>query len=437
LAEVVVVGASLGGLATAARLAKLGHSVTVLERGSAPSGLLAQVQHGGLSWDARPFSTTIPAVLRDLFRKSGRPLERYVDLELSTPARRHVFGDGTTLDLPTGSRGGQRDAVSAALGAAAGEAWTRFVDDQADLWTTLRAELLDVPDGVTRLTERKLIRALGAKHALASRVRQALADDRLRELAGYCAIRDASGESSLPGFGTVAPYVERTFGVWRAPGGAADLAQSLMQRMAERSVDVRFNREVARLLTGPAGVCGVALENGSEIPADVVVTAVSPGRVFGHLLEHDATRAAPPLFATGHASPVVTTYLALSPPAPDLPAEVVLHGEPLIAVHPSGAPSADAAPWTVVAYGPLRHDLLDTMAERGLDVRPGVIARHRAAPRDVTPTWSGPRDAAERARFAHPLPGLQCLGTGLVLGQTIPYVAWQAAHVADRIGKAS
>ena len=150
MADVAVVGAGLGGLATAARLAKLGHQVTVFERGDTPGGLLRIVRQEGLTWDATPMQTTVPAVLRDLFRKSGRPLERYVDLQLTTPARRHVFADGTRLDLPTGSRGAQLDAVSDALGEAAGAAWTRFVDDQADVWAFLRSEVLDPPAGVRR-----------------------------------------------------------------------------------------------------------------------------------------------------------------------------------------------------------------------------------------------------------------------------------------------
>jgi hypothetical protein len=48
--------------------------------------------------------------------------------------------------------------------------------------------------------------------------------------------------------------------------------------------------------------------------------------------------------------------------------------------------------------------------------------------------WEGARTATARAALASPMPGLLCLGTGLVLGSSIPYVAWQAAHVAEIIG---
>jgi phytoene dehydrogenase-like protein len=441
LAEVVVVGADLGGLATAARLAKLGHSVTVVERGDAPGGLLAQVEHAGFTWDATPFSTTIPAVLRDLFRKSGRPLERYLDLELSTPARRHVFADGTTLDLPTGSRGGQLDAVTETLGSAAGEAWTRFVDGRADLWTTVRSSLLDPPDGVSRLSDRRLSRTLGAKQSLDSLLGKAFDDVRLRDLASYPVQGNARSHPSMPGFSSVSPYVERLFGVWRAPGGAADLARALIQRMAERSVDVRLGNEVTslRVTTDRANgdrVDGVELAAGAPLRADLVVTSVSPRQVFGRLLDHRVRRAAVPLFATGEPAGPTVSYLALTAQAPALPAEVVLHGDPLVTIH-SNRPSAEApARWTLVTRAASPVDVLDTIAARGIDVRSHLINRLDSSPRPAPVPWTGRRDAAARAAFAHPLPGLHCLGTALVLGGSVPYVAWQAAHVAERLGKA-
>jgi hypothetical protein len=85
-------------------LSKLGHVVTVLERNADAGGAIRRIEHNGYAWDAGPASTTIPAVLRDLFRKSGRPIEQYVDLVMREPARRHVFEDGTSVDQPSGSR---------------------------------------------------------------------------------------------------------------------------------------------------------------------------------------------------------------------------------------------------------------------------------------------------------------------------------------------
>ena len=95
VARVVVVGGGFGGLASAARLAKLGHEVTLLERLDTLGGAVSTVSADGFEWDAGPTSTLLPAVIRDLFRKSGRPVERELELEPLDLVREHWFEDGT------------------------------------------------------------------------------------------------------------------------------------------------------------------------------------------------------------------------------------------------------------------------------------------------------------------------------------------------------
>ncbi len=115
MSRVVVVGGGFGGTAAAARLAKLGHQVTVVERRDRLGGAVGFVEQDGFRWDAGPTSTALPAVLRDLFRKSGRPLERELELVPVEPMREHRFEDGSSVRDAVGqprrpARGGHRGA---------------------------------------------------------------------------------------------------------------------------------------------------------------------------------------------------------------------------------------------------------------------------------------------------------------------------------------
>src|SRR3954462_12041288 len=116
MSRVVVVGGGLGGTAAPARRAKQGHQVTLVERLERLGGSVGYVERDGFRWDAGPTSTALPAVLRDLFRKSGRPLERELELGPVEPAPEHRFADSTVLALPMGSRAAQMTAVEEALG---------------------------------------------------------------------------------------------------------------------------------------------------------------------------------------------------------------------------------------------------------------------------------------------------------------------------------
>jgi len=75
MSRVIVIGAGVGGLAVAARLAVKGHDVLVLEQGQRPGGKLHTHRQDGFAFDTGPSLFTLPAVYRDLFLKTGGALE--------------------------------------------------------------------------------------------------------------------------------------------------------------------------------------------------------------------------------------------------------------------------------------------------------------------------------------------------------------------------
>ena len=95
MARVVVIGAGVGGLAAAARLAAAGHEVTVYERSDTVGGKLgrhvAQTPAGAFRFDTGPSLLTLPQVFADLFEATGAKLDEYVDLVPLDPIVRHVF----------------------------------------------------------------------------------------------------------------------------------------------------------------------------------------------------------------------------------------------------------------------------------------------------------------------------------------------------------
>ena len=108
---VVVIGGSLAGLAAAARLAKTGHAVELFEQTDRLGGRWApRTLPTGTVVDDAPAVLGFPAPWRDLFRKSGRPLEAELarlgyELAPADPAL-VVFADGTELSWPA-DRSGQ------------------------------------------------------------------------------------------------------------------------------------------------------------------------------------------------------------------------------------------------------------------------------------------------------------------------------------------
>src|SRR3954454_8695800 len=369
MSRVVVVGGGFGGRAAAARLAKLGHRVTVVERRDRLGGAVGFVERDGFRWDSGPTSTALPAVLRDLFRKSGRPLERELDLVAVEPMREHRWEDGTVLATPAGSRSAQQEAVDAALGPGTGTRWVDYVHGFADTWDVLRRGYLERPyspdsaDGSTR-------RLLRTRTSLHTTLAKTFKDERLRDLAMLQTELDGHDARDVPAWMGMWAYVEQNFGIWTVPGGMGRLAEAMTRRLDERGGRVLLGTPVTDVRVEEGRVVGLDTASGS-LDADVVVCAVDM---------RGLPTLAPYVERTMPALPPVVSHLGLVGDVPSLPAEVVLHGEALLVVRTTGTAPPGSHAWTVLGRGRLSEDLLVALARKGIDVREQVEVRVDRSP---------------------------------------------------------
>ena len=433
MARVVVVGGGFGGTAAAARLAKQGHAVTVVERRGRLGGAVGFVERDGFRWDAGPTSTALPAVLRDLFRKSGRPLERELELVPVEPAREHRFVDGSVLAMPTGSRSAQLEAVAAALGQGLGRQWVEHVHGYAETWDVLRRGYLERPWSPEHGGD-ELRKTLLTRTTLHKAVKGSLADERLREVALLPARLDGHDPRNVPAWVGMWSYLEQNFGVWTVPGGMGALAGLLTKRLTERRVEVLLGTTATDLRVERGRVVAVETDAG-PLDADVVVVAVDP-RVLPVLAPH--------VVRTMPAMPPVVSHLGLTGEAPALPHEVVLHGDPLLVVRTNGTAPDGSAAWTVLARGRLAEDVTLALARRGLDVRGALVTRVDRSPRDQAEElagsaygvlWQG-RATIRRKAEAAPYEGIVTAGAHAAAGAGLPFVGLSAAVAAERVGPA-
>ena len=437
MARVVVIGGGFGGMAAGARLAKLGHDVTLLERSVRLGGALSTVELDGFAWDAGPTSTLLPAVVRDLFRKSGRPLEREVDLQPLDLVREHRFADGSSLRLPGGSRAAQLDAFDA-LGPGLGRQWVDHVASYAEAWELLRKDWYERPFDAD-VAPRELTALLARRESLAKRLRRAFGDERLRLAAGHRLVMDGHDLRDVPAFAGVDVYLEQRFGAWTVPGGLAALGTAMADRLELRGVTVLTGTTATDLVVRDGRVVAVQVAAG-EVDADHVVVAVDPRRL---------PALAPYVARTVPAFPPVVCHVGLEDvpgrELPDLPHEVVLHGDPLLVVRTGGRAPGGGAAWTVLARGRVAEDVLTALARHRIDVRRRVVARVDRSPRDLVEAWGGsphgmlwqgPRTARTRWGPRTPVAGVLAAGAHATTGSGLPFAGLTAAVVADVVGRA-
>src|SRR5690349_7162867 len=299
-------------MAAAARLAKLGHEVTLLERADHPGGALTTLEHGDFAWDAGPTYTLLPAVVRDLFRKSGRPIERELELVPLDCIREHRFADGSSVVVPSG-RAAQLAAFDG-LGRGVGQRWVDHVASYADYWEVLRRGYLEnpwTPDDLPR----DLAARLDSRQMLFKRLKKTFKDERLRLVAGHPFVAEGHDLRNVPAWAGSTAYVEQRFGAWTVEGGMARLGTALTDRLTTRKVTALTGTKATDLVVREGRVVAVETTAGS-LDADVVVCAIDP-------------RGLPALAAyvarTMPAIPPVVAHLGLEGDLPQLPHELVLH----------------------------------------------------------------------------------------------------------------
>jgi phytoene dehydrogenase-like protein len=430
--RIVVIGGGFGGMASAARLAKLGHDVTVLERSPVLGGALQSISADGFTWDAGPTTTLLPAVIRDLFRKSGRPLEREVELQPLELIREHRFEDRTVLRLPGGSRAGQIAAFDE-LGDLGGS-WSAYVDAHSETWEVLRRGYLERPWDPA-LSPRELTDLLGSREMLHRRLRRVFKDERLRLVASHPFVIDGHDLRNVPVWMGVTAYLEQTFGAWTVPGGLSALGTALAERLETRQVAVERNTSALDIVLRDGRAVGVRTAD-ADLDADAVVCAIDPRRLPALAgLVHRTMPAIPPVVA----------HVGLAGDVPDLPHEVVLHGDPMLVVRTGGAAPDGGAAWTILGRGRLAEDVLRALARHKVDIRSHVVSRIDRSPRDLVDAWGGSplgvlwqgrATVRDRLGPTTPIPGVYAAGAHATPGSGLPFVGLSAALVAQAIGPA-
>jgi phytoene desaturase len=486
VSRVVVIGAGVGGLASAARLSALGHDVTVCEAAGRIGGKLGTFSLQGFSFDTGPSLVTMPDVFRELFATTGDPLESVLTLIPVEPVAHYRFADGTELDssadLTTFC-----DNLDAALGEGSGDDWRRFMQRAERIWDATHGPFLESPlSGMRSLLRQaykvgdlatiapwKTLRSLGKQH---------LRDPRLRMFLDRYATYTGSDPRKAPAALAVIPYVEQAFGAWYVEGGLHRLGQAIAGRATERGARILIDTAVTTISTSGGKVDGVVLADGSRLPADIVVANADASAVYGELLEHKETtsirarlaRTTPSLsgfvilLGLRGRTEALAHHTVLFPEAYDAEFDAVFGGklaaDPTVYVSappdPAVVPTGDEA-WFVLVNaarnGPVDWDaeaasyadrVIELLAQRGLDVRDRIVVREVRSPADLermtrSPGGSiygtssnGPLAAFLRPANASPVRGLYLVGGSSHPGGGLPLVTLSAKIVAGMVGPA-
>ena len=95
----IVIGAGIGGIATAGRLARHGYEVTVVEKNAHGGGRCDQIVKDGHRFDVGPTLFLMPEIFEETYAALGEKMSDHLDLKRIDPTYKVHFDDGLQLEL--------------------------------------------------------------------------------------------------------------------------------------------------------------------------------------------------------------------------------------------------------------------------------------------------------------------------------------------------
>lgn len=288
--KVAIIGAGLGGLATASRLANKGFEVHLFEQNSYPGGKASEFIKDGFRFDKGPSLLTMPYVIEDLFKDCNEDIKQYLELRKIEPVCKYFYSDGTIINAYSD------------LNKFSDEIWfktnesreslKRFFDYSKKIFDlTAELFLFNNPKNPRTFLNLKAFKTLLQINKIDSfrTVHQAVSsffkDKRIIQLFDRYATYNGSNPFEAPATLNIIPYVEYNPGSYLPKGGIYNITNALFNLAKKKNVKFHFNSRVDEIVLKDSNAIGVLVKN-DRILFDAVVSNADVNYTFKHLLKN-------------------------------------------------------------------------------------------------------------------------------------------------------
>jgi phytoene desaturase len=284
--SVLVIGAGLGGITTAALLARQGYDVTILEKNETPGGRCGQLKYRGHRFDVGATLFLMPDVFAETYGMLGQEMGDHLDLERIDPTYKVRFDDGLTLSLTSDLNDMRTQLEAVEPGSFSGllrylEEGRRHHEVSLDKFVgrnfTSWAEYFS-PANLPLLLQLKVLR----NHY--SNIGRYFDDPRLKAAFTFQNMYLGLSPFDAPATYSLLQYTELAEGVWFPRGGLFRVVESLAAIAESYGVRFEYGTPVKRIVVEGDRAKGVILPDGRRINADIVVANADLPYVYDKLL---------------------------------------------------------------------------------------------------------------------------------------------------------
>jgi phytoene desaturase len=291
--SVAIIGAGIGGVSAAIRLANNGFRVTVYEKNGAPGGRVSQTVRDGHRFDLGATIFLMPEVYKETFRSMGLNLEEMIEFLPMTTLYNLFFDDGTVLDFTTDKR--KMESQLEAIEPGSYPKMLSYLESgygflQLGLKKLLGRNFLHWFDFIHPGNVLLLIR-LKTYIRHQTYVKRFFRHPHLQMAFTFQNIYVGQTPYEAPALFSMLPAAELLEGSMFPKGGMNRILEALVEHAVSLGVEFVCNKPVEKILTDGKRATGLRFEDGSAIYADIIVANADLPYVYRELLP-DSRRAA-------------------------------------------------------------------------------------------------------------------------------------------------
>ncbi len=291
--NVVIIGAGIGGIATAAFLGKNGYSVTVYEKNSAPGGRCSQLVRDGHRFDLGATMLLMPGIYKDVFGALGVDFEKSFRLRNLDSLYSIHFDDDSVLHF-TSDTGRMKDQLEA-IEPGSYSASEAYVKKGYDIYRESMEKLIGrnffnifqfaTPANIPLLFR---IKAFTPHFRYARRF---FSHPHLLMAYTFQNIYVGQSPFDSPALFSMVPAAELTEGSYFPDGGMFEIARVLIDLAVSNGVRFVYGAPVRKITVSGNSAEGIELEDGQQVKADMVVANADLPYVYREMLPGSLTSA--------------------------------------------------------------------------------------------------------------------------------------------------
>lgn len=288
LKSIIVIGGGFSGMVSAAYLAKMGYTVTLIEKNSTLGGRCRTLIKKGYKFDIGPSWYWMPDVFEKFFNDFNYSAKDFYSLKLLDPAFEIIYQNNRSIKIPSSYEALLELFESIEKGSA--QKLNELMKDAEIKYNISMNDIVYKPFvSFTEILDRKLLLnafKLSIFQSMHKYVRKYFKDARLTRIMEFPVIFLGGMPKDIPALYSLMNYAAFKLGTWYPDGGMFEIVKGIEKLIKSLGVRIKLEEEVVNLKI-KNNVITTVFTNKTKYSADAVVSAIDYHHFDTKILEKE------------------------------------------------------------------------------------------------------------------------------------------------------